>query len=326
MQTEHWIFDFDNDGLKIKRTPPLDKINVAGIVFCCIFLFMFVFGTVMSFVFESTLFHKILFLLCCLISICFLIYVIFFEKKTELKLQEERYIIDSTGITFRSVKKTYHIDWKNVACFGFFDDISIYAKVYDYGVDRRNYSDLQICLFFSDKEYSEGKIRKKLHFNLLNHNHHSSYDLIAFEFKSNFIEDPLYFKIIEIINRYSDKNKRLDSLYSNRFPEKKEDGMMNGDVEVVFEFNSKFKDPILDGRVHMHLIADKTYVLGIHRYYGVDSVLQNTSLKGTIKFSIPEIYPHSLWVGKKIAIKSGFFTVGYATVTKIYNRLLNYEK
>lgn len=97
------------------------------------------------------------------------------------------------------------------------------------------------------------------------------------------------------------------------------------DVEVIFEFNGTRLNPANDGYRPAHLVTDNYLTTGIHHYYGVESVSPNGTANGTIKFITPEVYPHCLWLGKKISIQEGERVVGYATVTKIYNPLLSTE-
>lgn len=94
------------------------------------------------------------------------------------------------------------------------------------------------------------------------------------------------------------------------------------DVEVIFEFNGTRKNPANDGYRPAHLVTDNYLTTGVHRYYNVESVPTNGTAKGTITFLSPEMYPHCLWVGKKISIQEGTRIVGYATITNIYNPLL----
>lgn len=94
------------------------------------------------------------------------------------------------------------------------------------------------------------------------------------------------------------------------------------DVEVIFEFNSTRKHPATDGYRPAHLVTDKYLTTGIHHYYGVESVPPNGTAQGTITFLSPESYPHCLWIGKRISIQEGSHIVGYATIVKIYNSLL----
>lgn len=99
----------------------------------------------------------------------------------------------------------------------------------------------------------------------------------------------------------------------------------NPDVEAIFEFNGVRKNSVKDGYRPAHLIVDNYLTTGIHHYYDVESVPPNGMAKGTITFLTPEIYPHSLWIGKKIKIQEGERVVGYATITNIYNPLLEVE-
>lgn len=94
------------------------------------------------------------------------------------------------------------------------------------------------------------------------------------------------------------------------------------DVEVVFDFNGTRATPATNGYRPSHLITGNYLTTGIHNYYQVDSVPPNGTAKGTITFLTPEAYPHSLWIEKKINIQEGARIVGYATITKIFNPLL----
>ena len=94
------------------------------------------------------------------------------------------------------------------------------------------------------------------------------------------------------------------------------------DVEVLFEFIGVRKWKIHDGYRPSHLVTDNYLTTGIHHYYDVDFVAPDGSAKGTIKFITPEAYPRCLWIGKRIAIQEGARIVGWATVTKIYNAVL----
>ena len=97
------------------------------------------------------------------------------------------------------------------------------------------------------------------------------------------------------------------------------------DVEVIFEFNGTRIHPAIDGYRPAHLVVDDYLTTGIHHYYNVDSVPSNGTAKGTITFLSPETYPHCLWIGKKINIQEGARIVGDATITEIYNPLLQAE-
>lgn len=98
------------------------------------------------------------------------------------------------------------------------------------------------------------------------------------------------------------------------------------DVEAIFEFNGTRITPVADGYRPAHLVTENYLTTGIHHYYGMNSVSPNGKAKGTITFITPYFYPHCLWMGKKINILEGIHVVGYATITKIYNSLLQLEE
>ena len=59
----------------------------------------------------------------------------------------------------------------------------------------------------------------------------------------------------------------------------------------------------------------------MHHYYNTDN--SNKEIKGTIEFISPEVYPNSLWIGKKIDMYEGSKKIGYAEIVNIYNPILD---
>lgn len=102
------------------------------------------------------------------------------------------------------------------------------------------------------------------------------------------------------------------------------DSLVKPDVEVVFEFNGTKKKPCLNGYRPIHKIQEGSFTSGVH-YYEQGSVEPNGVAKGTISFINPDAYPKSLWSGKKITIQEGNNVVGYATIVKVFNPILNKE-
>lgn len=98
------------------------------------------------------------------------------------------------------------------------------------------------------------------------------------------------------------------------------------DAEAVFEFNNTRKTPVADGYRPAHLVNGHCLTTGIHHYYNTDLVFPNSTAKGTITFITPEYYPNCLWIGKKINIQEGAHIVGVATITDIYNPVLENKK
>lgn len=94
------------------------------------------------------------------------------------------------------------------------------------------------------------------------------------------------------------------------------------DVEAIFEFVGYRKRNLYQGYRPAHLI-DKDYLTtGVHSYYNLDED-PDTEIKGTITFVSPKDYPASLWVGRKIPMYEGENIVGYATITDIFNPVLD---
>lgn len=94
------------------------------------------------------------------------------------------------------------------------------------------------------------------------------------------------------------------------------------DVEVVFEFIGIRNRPYFDGYRPDHLVKDDYLTCGEHHYFGKDQVPPDGKAEGTITFISPDAYPACLYVGKRINIQEGARIVGYATITKILNPIL----
>ena len=94
------------------------------------------------------------------------------------------------------------------------------------------------------------------------------------------------------------------------------------DVEVRFEFIGARKFLARNGYRPTHLVKDNYLTTGVHHYYEVDEVPPDGNAKGTITFITPEVYPSCLWIGKRINIQEGPKVIGYATILKIFNPIL----
>jgi elongation factor Tu len=95
------------------------------------------------------------------------------------------------------------------------------------------------------------------------------------------------------------------------------------DVEVVFDFIGTRKTHVVNGYRPAHLVKDNYLTTGVHHYYDTGEVSPNGTARGTITFIMPEAHPTCLWVGKRINIQEGSKIVGYATITKIFNSILD---
>ncbi len=94
------------------------------------------------------------------------------------------------------------------------------------------------------------------------------------------------------------------------------------DVEVEFEFNGTRRNPARNGYRPQHRVNESYLTSGIHHYYRADEVPVDGRATATVTFITPEFYPACLWVGKTIRIQEGERVVGHATVTKIFNPVL----
>lgn len=71
-----------------------------------------------------------------------------------------------------------------------------------------------------------------------------------------------------------------------------------------------------------HLIKDGYLTCGKHYYFEEEKIYPKRKYKAEIKFMTPELYPGSLWIGRKIKLQRGGFVLGEATVVEIYNKTL----
>lgn len=94
------------------------------------------------------------------------------------------------------------------------------------------------------------------------------------------------------------------------------------DAEVLFRFNGTRRNPAADGYRPAHRIREDYLTTGVHQYYGVSKVAPDGEARGTITFITPEVYPHTLWVGRVLDICEGERIVGTATVEKVLNPVL----
>lgn len=94
------------------------------------------------------------------------------------------------------------------------------------------------------------------------------------------------------------------------------------DAEMTFRFNGTRRTPAADGYRPAHRICEDYLTTGVHHYYDVTTVAPDGQARGTITFLSPEVYPHTLWVGRVIDICEGERIVGTATVEKVLNPIL----
>ena len=92
------------------------------------------------------------------------------------------------------------------------------------------------------------------------------------------------------------------------------------DVEALFEFIGSRKNNIFNGYRPAHLVKDNYLTTGVHNYYSLEEA--DCEIKGTISFITPNEYPSCLQVGEIINMYEGKELLGYATIVKIFNSIL----
>ncbi|TCM96336.1 elongation factor Tu [Paenibacillus sp. BK033] len=98
------------------------------------------------------------------------------------------------------------------------------------------------------------------------------------------------------------------------------------DIEALitilsFKENIGRQRPAYSGYRPAHLVQPDYLTTGEHQYES-GIVEPGETVKGTITFITPEVYPNSLWIGKIIKLQEGSRLIGYAEVTNIFNELL----
>lgn len=92
------------------------------------------------------------------------------------------------------------------------------------------------------------------------------------------------------------------------------------DVEALFQFIGNRRGKIYEGFRPAHMVKEGYLTTGVHTYYNINT--DSDEIRGGITFLSPEAYPASLWIGKKIEMYEGKEMIGYATITRIFNSIL----
>ncbi len=82
------------------------------------------------------------------------------------------------------------------------------------------------------------------------------------------------------------------------------------------------KSPVFSGHRPQHSIIDDYLTSGHHEYLNKTRVELGETVLANIWFITPEIYPHTLWIGREIRVQEASHLIGFAKVTKIFNKLL----
>ena len=69
-----------------------------------------------------------------------------------------------------------------------------------------------------------------------------------------------------------------------------------------------------------HKVREDYLTTGIHHYFDCAEALPGQTVRGTITFITPEVYPYCLWVGRVVDIQEGSRVIGRARITRIMNK------
>ena len=98
------------------------------------------------------------------------------------------------------------------------------------------------------------------------------------------------------------------------------------DVEAVFENSKASRRFIFNGYRPAHLVREDYLTTGVHYYFDQEIIEFGQKGRGYITFLTPEAYPKCLWIGKRIPFMEGKSITGYATITKIFNKILESDE
>ena len=79
---------------------------------------------------------------------------------------------------------------------------------------------------------------------------------------------------------------------------------------------------VLSGYHPTYDIRDDYWSSVMHEFLDVERVVTGETAAANVVFITPEVYPHSLWVGRKLTVREGNRIVGEATILDIYNPFL----
>jgi len=99
--------------------------------------------------------------------------------------------------------------------------------------------------------------------------------------------------------------------------------MRDPDAEVMFELTSRAWDGSIK-RVctgyHPHYDIAPDYLTSVrHRFVDAEWVSTGQKVKAEVWFVSPEVYPHTLWVGRQFKVSEGSREIGVAIVVRVIN-------
>ncbi|WP_222937783.1 elongation factor Tu [Spartinivicinus ruber] len=124
------------------------------------------------------------------------------------------------------------------------------------------------------------------------------------------------------------ENEKLEKLKKhiadNNLRNKYSNVQFDAEAEVYFLSTEEGgrHTPAIIGYSPNHLMKDDYLTSGLHVYLDQDYVFPGHIARTGIVFITPEVYPHCLSVGMKIRVQEASRLIGYAKITKIFNKIL----
>ncbi len=98
------------------------------------------------------------------------------------------------------------------------------------------------------------------------------------------------------------------------------------DVEAIVTYLSTEdggrKSAMFEGFSPNHLIMDDYLTSSQHEFLDKEIVEPGDAVRANIWFLTPDIYPGTLWVGRKITVQEASHVIGSAEIIKIFNKVL----
>jgi translation elongation factor EF-Tu-like GTPase len=106
------------------------------------------------------------------------------------------------------------------------------------------------------------------------------------------------------------------SFYEGRAPD------IEAEVTYLPTSSGGRTNPVYSGYRPNHLIRDDYLTSGYHEYLDKEEVAPGERARAHIWFITPEVYPHTMWIGKEIRVQEASRLVGYAKVIRVFNKTL----
>ena len=97
------------------------------------------------------------------------------------------------------------------------------------------------------------------------------------------------------------------------------------DVEAMIKNLRPSKNIIYNGYRPAFKVKSNYLTSGEIRFKDVREIEFGDIALAEIRFITPQCYPHCLEIGQVLEFQEGFSVHGYATITKIYNKILEKE-